>query len=101
MAALQPFSPHYNSGQTVTATQTAASATLPKHDLNVHIANTGADIAYVRISDVAVTATAADMIIPAGTSRILTKRDGDDVISYLSATATTTTLHIITGEGWL
>ena len=100
MAALQPFSPHYTSGQTVSASNTAASVSIPAGNLNILVSNLSTEVAYVRISDVAVTATAADMVIPANQSRMLTKRDVDVVLSHLS-TVTGTTLHIIAGEGWL
>lgn len=101
MAALQPFSPHYTSGQSVTATTTVGSITIPTGNLNILVTNYGAEIAYVRISDTAVNATATDMIIPAGSSRMLTKSTDDDVLSYLGISVGGTTLHVIAGEGWL
>jgi len=100
MAAIQPFSPHYTSGKTVTATTTAASTTVNGSSLNVLITNTGSNIAYVRIAGVAVTATAADMIILPSTQVSLTKSFGDSIISYLGVAAGDTTLHIMTGEGF-
>lgn len=100
MAAIQPFSPHYTSGQTVTATTTAASATINGSSLNVLVTNTGSNIAYVRISGAATTATAADMIILPNTQVSLTKGYGETILSYLGVAAGNTTLHIMTGEGF-
>jgi hypothetical protein len=100
MAAIQPFSPAYNSGQTVTATTTAASATINGNSLNVLVTNTGSNIAYVRIASSAVTATASDMIILPSTQVSLTKSFGDTIISYLGVAAGNTSLHIMTGEGF-
>ena len=97
MAALQPFSPQYGNGQTIT-TGAAASVTVEKHALNVCFTNLGANVAYVRMGSGTVVATAADFAVPAGVQVVLTKKDGDDVLSTYSAVATT--LHVISGEGW-
>ena len=99
MSALRPFAPNYNSGQTVSSTGTAATATIRKNALNVAITNTGSNIAYIRISDDAtLAATVADFPVLAGNQVIITKSEGHDKISHISASDTT--LHIITGEGW-
>lgn len=101
MAALQPFSPHYKSGQAVTASSAgAASVTINHNSFNVMVTNTGSNIAYVCIGTDSATATAADFPIPAGAQVALTKGAGQNVLSYLGVAAGTTTLHIMTGEGW-
>lgn len=99
MAALQPFAPQYDNGQTVTASGTSGSVNITANALNVCITNTGLNIAYVKIGTGTVTATANNFPIPAGAQRILTKSSIHDVIAYISASGTT--LNIITGEGWL
>ena len=98
MAAFQPFSPHYTSGQIVSATATAASATINATSKNVCVTNSGANIAYVRISDSSVTATTSDFPILSGQQAIITKATDEDVLSYISPLGAT--LHIMTGEGW-
>lgn len=98
MSALQPFSPAYTSGQVVTPAAAAASITINKEAKQVCLTNTGAAICYVRVSDVAVSATTADFPVPAGQQAIITKAEGQGILSHISATGTT--LHVITGEGW-
>jgi len=101
MAALQPFSPHYGSGQTVTASSAAAVlVAINSNSFNVMITNTGAQIAYVRVGTDSATATAADFPILAGSQVSITKGAGQNVLSYLGVAAGDTTLHIMTGEGW-
>lgn len=101
MAALQPFSPHYSSGQIVTASSAgAASVTINANSINVMVTNTGSQVAYVKVGTTSATATAADFPILAGSQVVLTKGVGQDKLSYLGVAAGTTTLHIMTGEGW-
>lgn len=98
MSALQPFNPAYTSGQVVTPAAAAASITINKESKQVCLTNLGANVCYVRVSDVAVSATTADYPVPAGQQAIITKGDGQTVLSHISAAGTT--LHVITGEGW-
>lgn len=98
MAALQPFSPSYTQGKTVSPAAAAASTTIDKRSLNVCFTNLGANVCYVRIGTNGITATTADFPIPSGQQITLTKKTDDDTVSYISAAGTT--LHIITGEGW-
>jgi hypothetical protein len=63
------------------------------------VTNTGAtNAAYVRIGQGTVTATAADYIIMPGSQVSLGKFEDDNVIAVLSS-ASTTTVHIISGAG--
>ncbi len=98
MSVLQPFNPSYTQGQTVVAAAAAASVTLNAAAKQLTITNTGANIAYVRAGTGAIAATAADMPVLAGTQISITKSDGQETFSYISAAGTT--LHVIPGEGW-
>lgn len=101
MAALQPFSPHYGSGQTVTASSAGAlSVSINSNSFNVMVTNTGSNLAYVRIGTDSATATATDFPILAGSQVAITKGAGQNVLSYIGVATGTTTLHIMTGEGW-
>lgn len=101
MSAKQPFSPHYGTNQILTAAAGALVANIDPVDKNVRIVNTGSNIAYIRIyasTTTAQVATTADFPIPAGVISIITKADGQDRMSYISATGTT--LQVMSGEGW-
>ena len=91
------FMPHYGAGQVVTPAAAAANATINKDDEYVMCSNIGTNVCYVEIGLTgAVTATTADMVIPAGQQVLIRKGKGMDQISHISATGTT--LHIITGH---
>jgi hypothetical protein len=98
MSALQPFNPAYTSGQSVAPAAAAASININAVSKQVCLTNTGANICYVRCSDVAISATAADFPVLPNSQAIITKADGHSILSYISAAGTT--LHVITGEGW-
>lgn len=100
MSALQPFSPHFGTNQVLTAGAAALNATIDAVDKEVRIMNTGANIAYVRISrtDAIVAATTADFPIASGQTSTITKADGQNNLSYISAAGTS--LQVMSGEGW-
>lgn len=98
------FNPYYTQGQTVTAAAVAANVAINPTAKQVCVTNIGANTAYVRIGSSKDTfaASTKDMPIPSAGSfqsqRVLTKGDGADTLSYISAAGTT--LHIIPGEGF-
>lgn len=98
MTAIAPFAPAYTSGQTVTPAAAAASININKAANQVCLTNLGAAVCHVRVSDVAISATIADFPVPAGQQVVITKADGQGILSYISATGTT--LHVMTGEGF-
>ena len=98
MSVLAPFNPAYTQGQTVTAAAAAASVSINKTAKQVAVTNLGNNVAYVRIGTGTIAATTADMPVLPGTQVSLTKGEGQDVLSHISAAGTT--LHIIPGEGW-
>lgn len=97
MTAMVPFNPAYGSGQAVTANGTAAEKTnLNAGDQQVCVTNTGSDFAYVRALPTG-NASTADYPVPPGAQAIITKGAGTRISYYC---ATSTTLHIMTGNGW-
>lgn len=91
------FMPHYGAGQVVTPAVGAANVAIDANDEYVMCSNIGTNVCYVEIGLTgAVTATTADMVIPAGQQVLIRKGKGMDRISHISATGTT--LHIITGH---
>lgn len=94
-----PFNPSYGSGATRTATTTSAQYALRAGTRSVCVTNTGATNAvYVRVGQGTITATASDYIVMPGSQVSLGKFQDDDVIAVL-ASASTTTVHIISGAG--
>lgn len=94
----RPFNPAYGSGQIVTPGAGALAVTnLNKGDQSVVLTNLGANVCYVRIAESG-DATTADYPIPSGAQVNLTKAPGQTRLSYISASGTS--LHIITGNGW-
>lgn len=95
---MRPFNPAYGSGQVVTAAAAAAAVTnLNKGDQQVVVTNIGANIGYVRVAD-AGDASTADYPVPSGAQVSLTKGADQTRLSHISASGTS--LHIITGNGW-
>jgi hypothetical protein len=102
MSAFQPFSPHYGTNQILAAAVGAAVANIDPVDKSVRIVNTGSNPAYVRLyksdANPAPSASTADFRVQPGSSSTLTKADGQDRISYISALGTN--IEVMTGEGW-
>ncbi len=103
MSALQPFSPHYGSGQVVTPAAGSGAITIDGNDRQVRVVNTGAAKGYFRtfsITDIpgGSAATTADCCVASGGTAIVTKPQGHDRLSHISATGTT--FEVMTGEGW-
>ena len=101
MSACQPFSPHYGTNQVIAVAAVSAPASIDPVDKQVRIVNTGSAKGYFRIYTIAggvQAATVADCCVAAGMSTTVTKADGQDGISTISAA--TTTFEISTGEGW-
>lgn len=100
MTAKVPFMPAYGSGQSVTA-GASATASINQNDPQVCVTNTGGAIAYVRVGPASgLTATAADYPVLPGAQAIFTKgvTENDKTLAHFCATSTT--LHVMTGNGW-
>lgn len=95
---IAPFNPAYTQGQVVAPTGTAASITVNATSKNVCLTNLGANVCYVRLSDVAISATTSDYPVPPGIQCVITKQDGHNTLSHISALGTS--LHVIVGEGF-
>lgn len=99
MTMKAPLSPRYGSGVVVNPAAASANTAINSVSRQVCLTNLGANICYVRVSnDATDAATTADYPVPAGAQVIVTKNDGQDRIAYISASGTS--LHIMTGEGW-
>lgn len=94
----RPFNPAYGSGQVVTSGAAALAVTnLNKGDQNVVVTNLGSNVCYVRVMDAGDASTADYPVLP-GTQLSLTKGAEQTRLSHISATGTS--LHIMTGNGW-
>lgn len=94
------FRPHFGSNQVVTPAAASASITIGASDKSLLLQNTGANICYVRIGLAAngtVTATTADLPIPAGAQRVIAKPQDFDTLAHISAAGTA--LQVMSGEG--
>lgn len=98
MTILAPFNPSYTQGQIVTPAAGAASVTINAQSKQVCLTNLGSNICYVRVGTGAFSATTADYPIAPLMQQVVTKADGDDKVSYISAGGTT--LHIMPGGGF-
>ena len=95
------FSPHFQSGQTLTAGATAASADITAKDENVRIVNKNTTTGfYVRTypSTDTVAATAADLYIAPNDVCIIRKDESHDKISYFGPDGNCI-FNLITGVG--
>jgi hypothetical protein len=95
MSFINQFRPNYGSNQVVTPAAGSASITIPGQDTAVRLVNTGANVCYVRIGNVADNATTADLAVRAGSEVIVRKSRGDTHLAHISATGTT--LNVQTG----
>lgn len=97
----QPFSPKYGSTRSLTPAAGSAQIVLDadKQSRQVRIANTGANVAYVRISaDAAPVATSADYPVLPNSITVISKDPQHDRIAHISAAGTT--LLVTLGEGF-
>ncbi|MGE5622493.1 MAG: hypothetical protein ACM3WS_04995 [Bacillota bacterium] len=97
MTVRSPFKPHYGSNQVVTPGAASASITISKDDKSLRVVNTGANIGYFRTGTGSVTASAADVPVPAGGSIVIEKPQEHDKLAHISASGTT--FQVMTGEG--
>lgn len=99
MAVEARFAPRYGSAVIPTATTTSASNTIGKGSKTLCLTNLGTEACYVRVSFGASTATSADFVMPGNTQHYISKDQDADTVSYVAA-STTTSLHIMPGEGF-
>jgi len=99
MNTLEPFTPNFGSGVTVTASSTSANITVPENAESVCITNIGANIAYIKTGVlVGATASIADYPILPYAQAIITKSSSHGYFAYISAAGTS--LHVMIGEGF-
>jgi len=102
MTVRAAFQPVYTKGQVLAATAVSAGVTFGKGSKALVVSNQGANVAYVRVGQVAaggtLAATTTDYEIKAGSKETLAKAQDDNYLAYI-APAGDTTLHAIPGEG--
>lgn len=87
------FSPRYGANIVVTPAVGSANSAINSQDTAIRLANSGANICYVRVGESAQTATTADFAVLPNTSAIIQKADGHANIAYISAAGTTLNIH--------
>jgi len=99
MTIRSPFMPKRGDNAILTASSSSATAAISAQEKSIRLVNSGANVVHVRIgtSVSAATATTADTPILAGSSLIMQKAEGENVLAYLSTSGTT--LHVQAGEG--
>lgn len=99
MTIRAPFQGIRGGNKVVTPNATSANTTIDAGAKSVRFVNSGANICYVRVgtSVSGTPATTADTPIRAGSDLIVQKADGENTVSYISASGTT--LNIQPGEG--
>jgi hypothetical protein len=96
----QPFAPAYGSGVTVASvTTTSAASAVGVGNKSLAVTNTGAtNVLYVRTGASDVVATTADYPIQPNQQQIISKPQDHTHVAYITSTSTTTA-HVIAGEG--
>jgi hypothetical protein len=101
MTIKQPFYPQTGSNQVLTAGAASLTTSINAKCKQVRITNSGAAKGYVRTYNSvngAQPATVADLVVLPNAVVTITKDEGHDQLSYISATGTT--LEVMTGEGF-
>lgn len=98
MTIKAPVQPGYGSGQVLTPGAAAATATLRTGSKQLILTNLGTNVCYVRVGQSVANASTADYPVPAGAQVVISKAMDDNQLSHISATGTT--LHVMTGEGF-
>ncbi len=94
-----PFSPAYGRGTTVAPASVSAVSQVGGNTQTLCLTNLGAYTAYIRCAeDNSAVATAADYPIPPGMQVVITKPREYTFVAYYAAT--TTSLHVMPGEGF-
>lgn len=99
MAVVQTFNPAYTQGTTISVTTTSAAVLRGKGSASLCLTNLGTEVVYVRVSSGTVAATVADYPVVAGAQVTITKDVDMDTVSAITA-ASTSSLHVIPGEGF-
>lgn len=103
MAINQPFFPSYGLGQIVAPTSTAAAVIVGGNNKNLELTVPvgGTQIVYVRVTanDDTSDATNADYPLLPGITKVISKAEQNNRVSYFAA-GSGSTLMIIPGEGY-
>lgn len=99
MAIDATFAPSYTKGVTVAPGVASASTTIGAGSKSLCLTNLSTVVCYVRVSNVAASAAAADYPVPPNAQVSISKPQDDGIVSYIT-TAGVASLHIIPGEGF-
>lgn len=99
MTERSPFKPHYGTNQVVTPGAASANIPIAAGDKTVRVVNTGANVAYFRISTAtaAQAATTADCPVASGSFVMVEKEQDWTNFAHISPVGST--LQVMTGEG--
>jgi len=102
MSTIQPFSPHNGSTQIATlVANTAQPLVFDKTNHQVRIVNMTTAVVHVRpysSTGTVVPASLADYPVPPNGVSVITKGQGQDVVSLFGTVAGT--VYVSTGDGW-
>lgn len=104
----QPFSPQYGQTQAAATIAGVVNVNVPPGSKQLLLVNVGTVLAFIRVkpNGVATDATAADLPLPAGASRVISKDGGNtdagtgqSIVSVFSSGAGST-VYVMPGEGY-
>jgi hypothetical protein len=87
------FRPRVGGNLVVTPAAGSANSAINSQDTAIRLANSGANICYVRVGEAAQTATTADFAVLPNSTAIIQKANGHANIAYISAAGTTLNIH--------
>ena len=95
------FNPAWGSGTTASVTATSGNSLRGLGSKSLCLTNLGDKVAYIRTGvGSGLTATAADYPVLPGSQVTITKGMDDNYVAYVCAATETTSLHIMSGEGF-
>jgi hypothetical protein len=97
---IRPFRGRRGGSQSISATTTSQSVTVPAEARSIRVSVIAAAtvFAHVRIGKGPQTAATTDTVVIGGQSLVLFKEDGEDTVAVRTG-ASTATVHVQDGEG--
>jgi hypothetical protein len=101
MTVMATFNPAWGSGTTASVTASSGNVLRGLGSKTLCLTNLGTDVAYVRTGvGSGTTATTADYPVLPLAQVTITKGMDDDYVAYICAATQSTSLHIMSGEGF-
>lgn len=94
------FKPGYGTGSLNAVTDVSSSTSIPENARSLCLTNLGGSTVWVRVTDGASTATTADYPIVSGSQVSIAKGRPQGTLSMVCNSGTSSTLHVIAGEGF-